>query len=54
MEKQIEEKAKAGRKKISDKKVPVTIYRNQSEIDRLGGRENVRVLVNQLLTDKLN
>lgn len=47
-------KSKAGRKPSDDKKVPITIYRKQSEVDKLGGGKAARDLINNLLNLKLN
>lgn len=41
-----EAKAKAGRRPIADKKIPVTIYRPKSEINELGGLAKTREVLN--------
>jgi hypothetical protein len=40
-------RAKAGRKPIEDKKVPLTIYVRQSVIERVGGKDEAK----QIATD---
>lgn len=42
MENKTEQPFKSGRKPIDDKKIPLTIYLRQSEIDEIGGRIKVR------------
>ena len=43
------EKLKRGRKPIQDKKKIVSVYLRQSEIDRLGGMQQVRNIIYQNL-----
>jgi hypothetical protein len=47
-----ESKQKVGRKPIDDKKIPVTIYRSKSNMDKLGGRQNVRKMLNTYLDNQ--
>ena len=47
-------KAKSGRKPIDDKKVPITIYRKKSDVDKLGGGKSAREMINELINSKLN
>jgi hypothetical protein len=47
-------KMKAGRKPVSDKKELVGIYRTASDLKKLGGKENVRNLLNNQLNKLLN
>ena len=42
MAKQINKKSPAGRKPIEDKKVVVNLFIRQSELDKLGGKEEVQ------------
>lgn len=49
-----ETKSKLGRKPVEDKKVPVTIYRVKSEIEKLGGLQQCRKILNDSITQLVN
>lgn len=40
-------RANSGRKTLSEKKEPITVYLYPSEIDRLGGKDGVKFTVKQ-------
>jgi hypothetical protein len=44
----------AGRKPIEDKKKQIHISLRESEIEKLGGKENVKFIVNKLTKSILN
>jgi hypothetical protein len=46
------EKLKRGRKPIADKKKIISVYLRQSEIDKLGGMQEVRNIINEHLKNK--
>lgn len=47
-------KMKAGRKPIPDKKELVGVYRTASELQKLGGKEKVRNIINNHLSKLIN
>jgi hypothetical protein len=47
-------KMKAGRKLLTDKKKLVGVYRKESEIQKLGGMEKVRNIINEHLNKLTN
>lgn len=46
-------RAKAGRKEVTDKKINVTTYHRQSDVDLLGGLPIVRKVIISTLENKL-
>lgn len=46
---QVNDKKKIGRKPIDNKKLPITIYRTKSEIEKMGGLQKSREILNNLL-----
>lgn len=54
--KKTNERQRPGRKKLGEnqKKKPLTIYRIQTDFDKLGGRVATRDLLNDYLNKKIN
>jgi hypothetical protein len=46
-------RSNAGRKPITDKKKPVTIYSKESEINLLGGMDEAKLLLSNTITRKI-
>jgi hypothetical protein len=46
-------RSNAGRKPITDRKIQLTIYPRQSEVDLLGGVDEVKVLCFNAITRKI-
>ena len=44
-------RAKSGRKPIEDKKIAVTFYVRQSEVDKVGGVENAKIIAAAAVED---
>ena len=47
-------KSKLGRKKVEDKKMPITIYLQQSVIDKLGGSVELRETLLKKVQEEIN
>jgi hypothetical protein len=44
----------SGRKPVQDKKIQLTIFVNQSKIDKLGGRDELKKLIYQSIDNQCN